>query len=251
MKANGLTLTLIGLVTVLLTGFLVRQQLRLARANGEIERLRSDVAPLPQLQRELAELRAVEVDQAELKRLREREAATQLELPKLRGDAAQARRAAAEAARLRSELERQAAHGPDGSNRIAAPMTEMVRGTLEQSCQLRLNRMQERLSLTPVQTQAVQQILSRRARALAEAMGGAISGKVDQEKLAASRDGFGDPELEIRGLLSPEQQTAYTAWLDDEKSNQACLAANSELLQMQHAFGVREDQADAVLRNTG
>ncbi|HAB19226.1 MAG TPA: hypothetical protein DCE44_22660, partial [Verrucomicrobiales bacterium] len=49
-------------------------------------------------------------------------------------------------------------------------------------------------------------------------------------------------------LLTPEQQTAYAELQREERSNSARLMANSELLQMQSALGLSQEQQDQAFR---
>jgi hypothetical protein len=231
---------------VVATAFIVAQQRRLAQAQAELERLRAEVAPLPALQAELSRWRQVEVDQAELKRLREQNNAEQLELLRLRAKATNTRQAEAEAAQLRTELERQTADGSGLTNGIAGPMGELMQAGLEQMTQRRLDRMQERLNLSPAQAQAIRDILTHQTRGIAEATKGVIAGKIDQQKLAALRQGKGDPESQIQALLSPEQQTAYATLREEEKLNTARSAANMEPLQMQTTLDLTAEQQDKV-----
>jgi hypothetical protein len=77
-------------------------------------------------------------------------------------------------------------------------------------------------------------------------MKGVYSGKADRQKLAAFREGSGDPESQIRAVLSPEQQTAYAAFKEEEKVNRASSAANGEVLQMQHTLDLTDDQQGKV-----
>ena len=198
------------------------------------------------MREELGRVQKVEVDQNELTRLREEQAANQAELLKLRAQVAKTLRAEAEAAHMRTELERRAAEGSKMTNAITAPMAELMQGAMEQVSRRQLDRMQERLGLSPAQVQAIQEILTRRAQGMAEATKGVLLGKIDREKLAALRQGNGDSESQIRALLSPEQQTAYAALKEEEKVNQASSAANGEFLQMQHTLDLQEDQQDKV-----
>jgi hypothetical protein len=151
----------------------------------------------------------------------------------------------AETVRLQGALEQA---GSQAAERFAAPMADVMHGALERSGEQRLKRMQERLNLSEAQTAAIQEILSRRARGVSEAVRGMLSGKVDREKLSEIRGGHGDPETEIRGLLSSEQQAAYTGFVEDEKKAQAQHSANTELLEMQRRLSLAEDQIEPVFR---
>jgi hypothetical protein len=246
MKTNPLTLSVLGIVAILATTFIVLQQRRLAQSRAEIDRLRRDTAPLAEIGAELARLRHVEVDLAELARLREKQASNLAELLRLRAQAAQTLRAEAEAANLRTELEHQTAEGSQTTGGITAPTAELMQGAMEQRASRQVTRLQERLTLSPAQTQAIQEILTRRAQGIAEATKGVITGKLDRQKLAAFRQGNGDSEAQILAWLSPEQQTAYAAFKEEERLKQASSTANSELVQMQHTLDLWEHQQDKV-----
>lgn len=245
MKDYPMTLAVLGIAAITATAVSIWQNRRLDHAQHEIQQLRSEAAQLPELRHELAKVRQAEVDQAELKRLREREQAVARELPKLRGDAAQTRQLAAETTRLQGALKQA---GSEAADRFAAPMADVMHGALAQSGEQRLKRMQERLNLSQDQAQAIQEILSRRARGVSEAVRGVLSGNIDREKLSEIRGGHGDPEAEIRGLLTPEQQAGYGAFVEEEKAAQAQLSANTELLQMQHSLGLTEEQVEPVFK---
>jgi hypothetical protein len=106
--------------------------------------------------------------------------------------------------------------------------------------------MQERLDLSPDQTQSIQEILVRKARGRAEAAKGVLDGRLDREKLAAFRQGNLDSESQISALLSPEQQIAHAAFQEEEMLNQARSVANGELVQMQRTLDLQEGQLDTV-----
>lgn len=235
MKTHRFALCAIGSAVVIASGILIWQHRQLVRARAKIEGLRMETSSLPALREELARLRPVQVDQAELARLREQATAAQRELPGLRAKASETLRSKAEAARMRIELEQR-----------AAPMAELMQGGLEQMSRRQVTRMQERLNLSPDQTQAIQEILTRKAQGMAEAAKGVLVGKLDREKLAAFRQGNRDSESQIVALLSPEQQTAYAAFKEEERLTSAQSAASSELLQMQRTLALTEDQQDRV-----
>jgi hypothetical protein len=244
MNTNKLTRCATGILAVITVAVLVWQQRCLTQSRQQTERFRSETAQLPAMRAELARLKPVEADQAELAGLRQKQNAVQLELIKLRGQAAGALRAEAEAARIRTELERQAAQGSDGTKQFTAAMAETMKDSLGEHFQRRLTRMQERLNLSPEQAQAIHEILTRQANGFAEAMKGIYSGKLDRQKINELRGGGGKPEDQIRALLSPEQQTAYAVFKDEETATSARLAANTELIQMQSSLDLTPEQQD-------
>ncbi|HOW65998.1 MAG TPA: hypothetical protein P5186_17670 [Candidatus Paceibacterota bacterium] len=246
MKTPRLALCAMGSAAVIASGILIWEHHQLVRARAEIEQLRSETSALPVLREEIVRLQPVQVDQAELTRLREQMTAARRELPRLRAKAAEALRAEAETAQLRTELEQQAARGSETSQRMAAPMAELMQGGLEQMSRRQVARMEERLSLSPYQTQAIQEILTRKAQVMVEAAKGVLVGKLDQEKFASFRQGNRDSESQILALLSPEQLIAYAAFKEEERLTSAHLAANGELLQMQRTLALTEDQQERV-----
>lgn len=246
MKTTQFILTATGTVAAVAIALGVWQQHRLAQSQTEIQRLQTEAARLPALQSELVRLRQAAVDADELSRLRGQQQTHQLELLRLRAKATATQHAESEAAQLRAELERQAAEGAEASNGIAGPMADLMQNGLEQMTQRRLVRMQERLQLSPAQSQAIQDILTRKAEVIGEATRGVLAGKLDPDKLAALRQKRGDPEAEIRAVLSSEQQSAYATLQEEERLNSARRSAQSEVLQMQHTLGVTDEQTDRV-----
>jgi hypothetical protein len=234
------------LLFTLAIAFIWVQQHRLTQSRLRIECLDEENKQLAGLRGELARLQRLAVDQAELDELRADKRTNQLELAQLRAIASAAKRAEMEVSRLRMELERQATRVPETTNTIPSSMAEMMKSSLEQATQRKLSRMQEKLRLSPAQAQAVQAILSRQTQGTLEGVKGANSGKPDSRKIAELRGTGGNPAEEIRSLLSPEQQTAYEAMKDEEAVNNARLAANSELIQMQGHLGLDASQQDKV-----
>lgn len=246
MKIHHLALGVLGTAALVSSGMLLWQQRRVAQACSEIERLRADNAALPALREELNRLRPVQVDLAELNRLREQANITRVELMRLRARATDASQAEAEAARMRTELEHRASEGSAANQPVAAPIAEMMRDATEQMSRRQVGRMQERLNLTAAQTQAIQKILSRKAAVMAEAAKGVFAGKLDREKLASFRRDKADSESEIQALLSPEQQAEYVAFKEEERLKQAFTSANGQLVEMHRILELREDQNASV-----
>jgi RNA polymerase sigma factor (sigma-70 family) len=224
------------------------QQTRLQRVRSENEQLRAHETELAGQETELASLRGeverlrkVGLDQAELDRLRQYQAQTQPELLRLRGMVGVARRANAEAETLRAQLARQASEA--GSNPMPGAMADAMKVGMKQQIEGRLSRMTVSLNLTPDQVQAVREILMRQAEVMTAGMQQAFSGKFDKEELAKLGKNAGNPDEQIKALLSPEQKAAYPNSQQDEAAHNASLAANSELLQLL-TLGLSSDQQD-------
>jgi hypothetical protein len=140
--------------------------------------------------------------------------------------------------------------GAEGEDNPAGKaMKGLMEAALQQQLDGKLGLMKTKLNLTPEQETAIRGILEKQfgqGRALAEKM---MTGKATQEELAdVTQQQQGNPEQAIKDLLSPEQQTAYDELQVEERRNNARLMANTELLQMQGALGLSQDQQDAVFQ---
>jgi RNA polymerase sigma factor (sigma-70 family) len=252
MKLMSLTkaqAAIIGAVVVAGLAVPAWQQTRLHRARAENEQLRAHANAPDAAEKEVAALRAevqrlrgAKTDAAELEQLRQYKAQTQPELLRLRGMAGLARRATAEAEQSRAQLKQQASQA--GTNFFAGLMADAMKQTLAQQTEAQLARMTASLHLTPEQVQAVREILGRQTQAMSAGMEQAISGKGDIQALLKLGKETGDPDAQIKALLTPEQQAAYPAYEQAEAAHNASLAANSELLRMQVTLGLTADQQD-------
>jgi RNA polymerase sigma factor (sigma-70 family) len=167
-----------------------------------------------------------------------------LELLRLRGMAGVARRAVGEAEQLRAQLVRQASDG--GTNLMMGAMADSMKRAFEQQVEGRLSRMTAVLHLTQEQTQAIRDILMKQAQVASAGAQQALSGKFDKEELIRMAKESGDPEAQIKALLTLDQQAAYPACQQEEAAHTASLAANSELLQMQSILDLAAEQSDRV-----
>jgi RNA polymerase sigma factor (sigma-70 family) len=251
LKIMSLTKIQAGVIGVLVLagiGTPLWQETRLRQVQSDNAQLRVQAAELTTLRQEVALLKKTEADKAELEQLRKWQAQVQPELMRLRGMAGVARRANAEAAELKSQMTRQSQ--ADQANR--APIGEVMKVALEQQVSNRLSRMTTILHLTPEQTDAARDILMKQARVTSSGMEQVFSGKFDPGQIAKLGQEAGNPEQQIKVLLTPEQQAGYKAYQEEEAAQNARLAANNELLQMQSMLGLtpqQEDQVFGVLYN--
>ena len=125
-------------------------------------------------------------------------------------------------------------------------MADAMKQAVEQQMEGRLSRMTASLHLTPEQVQAVRDILIRQAQAMSAGMQQAFSGKFDKEELMRLAKGAGNPDEQIKALLTPDQQAAFPTCQQEEAAHNASLAANFELLQMQSTLGLTAEQLDRV-----
>jgi RNA polymerase sigma factor (sigma-70 family) len=247
MKLMSLTTVKVSLVGALVVAGIavpVWQQTRLQQARAENAQLRARETELGDLSEQAGRPRAVETDQAELERLRQWQAQTQPELLRLRGMAGAARRANAEAEALRAQLARQASEA--GSNVVSGAMADAMKQAMEQQVEGRLSRMTASLRLTPEQAQAARDILMRQAQVMSAGMQQAFSGKYNKEELTRLAKEGGDPEAQIKALLTPDQKAAYQSYQKEEAAHNAGLAANTEMVQMQSTLDLTPEQLDRV-----
>ena len=167
------------------------------------------------------------------------------ELLRLRGLAGVARRATEEAEHLRAQLAQPAASQP-GTNFMLGAMADAMKQAMEQQVKGRLSRMSASLHLTGEQTQAIHDILMRQAELQSTAAQQAMAGNFDQEQLMKQARAGGDPEAQIKALLTPDQLAEYPAYQQDENVHNASLAANTEVTQLQTTLELTQDQLDPV-----
>jgi len=165
-----------------------------------------------------------------------------LELLRLRGMAGVARRATEESERLRTQLAKQASE--TGTNLLTSAMADGMKQAMEQQVQGHLARITASLHLTPEQTQSVSNILMKQADAMSAGMQQAFSGKFDKDEITRLGKEAGDPDKQIKALLTPDQLAAYPAYQQEEAAHTASLAANSELVGLQTTLGLTSEQLD-------
>jgi len=228
------------------------QQTRLDRERAENARLQAQTNELAALRAEVARLRGAKTaqpggtDNAELEQLRQWKAQTQPELLRLRGMAGVARRANLEAEALRAKLAAQA--GGAGAAKAAGPMGDLMKNTMklftEQRVEGQLSRMTAILHLTPEQVQAARDILMRQAQVMSTGTQQAMAGHYDIKEMMAMAKDAGDPDEQIKALLTPEQKADYKTYKQEEAALTARQAANMDLMTLQSTLGLTSDQED-------
>jgi uncharacterized protein YlxW (UPF0749 family) len=166
------------------------------------------------------------------------------ELLRLRGMAGVARRASAEAEQLRAQLARQASEATN--NLFTSTMADAMKQGVEQQMEGRLSRMTASLHLTAEQAQAARDILMREVRMKSAVMQQGQSGKLDMKEIIRQAMEAGDPDEQIKALLTPDQRAAFPAYRQEEAAHNASLTANQELLNMQSTLGLTAEQTDRV-----
>jgi len=166
------------------------------------------------------------------------------ELLRLRGMVGMARRAIGEAEELRAQLARQASEATN--NPITGTMVDAANQFAEQQMEGRLSRMTASLHLTAEQAQAVRDILMREVRMKSAVVQQGQSGKLDMKEMIRQAIEAGNPDEQIKALLTPDQQAAFPAYRQEEAAHNASLTANQELLNMQSTLGLTAEQTDRV-----
>jgi RNA polymerase sigma factor (sigma-70 family) len=166
------------------------------------------------------------------------------ELLRLRGMAGMARRAIGEAEQLRAQLARQASEATN--NLITGAVADAAKQAAEQQMEGRLSRMAASLHLTAEQAQAARDILMREVRMKSAVIQQGQSGKLDMKEIMRQAMEAGDPDEQIKALLTPDQRAAFPAYRQEEAAHNASLTANQELLNMQSTLGLTAEQTDRV-----
>jgi hypothetical protein len=155
-----------------------------------------------------------------------------------------ARRAIGEAEQLRAQLARQASEATN--NPVTRATADVIKQGVEQQMEGRLSRMTASLHLTAEQAQAVRDILMREVRMKSAVVQQGQSGKLDMKEIIRQAIEAGNPDEQIKALLTPDQQAAFPAYRQEEAARNASLTANQELLYMQSTLGLTAEQADRV-----
>jgi hypothetical protein len=71
-----------------------------------------------------------------------------------------------------------------------------------------------------------------------------FSGKFDKDELLRLGKEAGNPDEQIKALLTPEQKNAYSNYQQEEARYNAGVAANNELLQLHTLADLNSDQQD-------
>lgn len=138
--------------------------------------------------------------------------------------------------------------GEGGTNEAAQAMRGMMDAALKQQLEGKMRSFKARLNLTAEQEASIREILGQQfgaGRAIAEKM---LNGKATSEDVDQATQTAGNPVEQIKALLTPEQARGYDELQQEEIRNNARLVANAEMLQMQGALGLSQEQQDAVYK---
>lgn len=246
MSNSNVKVVLAVILVIAGSGTLVWQQSRVNRLEKENADLQAKLTGLSALKAEAEQPRGVEADSGELERLREELLQMTRQVARLRGRLSLA---LAEGLLAQQSQATTALGAQSQTNRPAVLNTAMrtaMRSAVEQQTVGKLPRLKKRLNLSPEQESAVKDILTRQLEQAQEIAQKMMSGELTKEGMQEIQSASGDPEAEIKALLSPDQLAAYKEHKQEETAANARLAANGELLQMQAALGLTNDQQDKV-----
>jgi hypothetical protein len=246
MRPTTTQILVAGVCVLAVVWALVRQQARIRQLEARAADRAAEAAAAAPLLAEVTELRTrVATDGPELERLRATEAEMKLEMARLRKELAGLKRSEAVASDPGAGTASADATGA-GTKKPGLPpaMSGLMKSAIEQQTVGKLDRLKSRLNLTAEQEEGVRAVLTRQAERATAAAERMFAGDLSREELGAMDRQAGNPEEEIKALLTPEQLTAYEAYKQEENVSNARLAANAELLQMQGALGLSQEQQD-------
>ena len=242
---TALQKSLVAAALVVTVGAGVYEAKQAAAARSEASALRAQQSPMREQISQLQGERDQTSNQlASVRQDAAKNAVDQKELLRLRGLAGVARRNSEELERLRAQLARQVSE--PGSNFLTGAMSDAMQQAMEQQAQAKLARMAESLHLTPDQLESVGHILMRQFQVQSLGMAQAFAGKFNKDELMQQALASGDPETQIKALLSPQQLAAYPQFQQDEFARTAAMAANTELVQLQNSLNLTAAQLDPV-----
>jgi hypothetical protein len=244
-------LVVVAVFVLVAISIILWQQMRLGDLARQNRRLEIALASSPQVPvPDASRTHEPTSDPHELARLHAAEESLKLEVSRLRGRLA---------AVLRDEprpaapsvpspaASKTGTSGESGTGQgLLGGINDMMQGMVEQQFEGRLARMKASLNLSPEQEQAIRSILKRQATQATRAAQKMLAGGMSAEDSAELQREVGDPESQIKALLTPEQTAAYKDYQKSENRANARLAANGELLQMQNLLGLNQEQQDQV-----
>jgi RNA polymerase sigma factor (sigma-70 family) len=246
MSMTKLKIALAGTLVVAGIAVPVWQQKRIDKLATESTSLREQVSELPKLRAEVEKLQTAVATNPELASMRAANEKLQQEVMQLRG------RVSASITTLAKAREQTAAATAKSSsqetNAVTAGMSDFMRGTVEQQVMGKLPLMKTKLKLSDQQEAAIREIMRKQVDQATEAAQKMLTGKWTKEEMSSLEKNSGNPEDQIKALLTPEQLELYKDYKTEEFSSNARLYANAELIQMQGSLGLNQEQQDQVFK---
>jgi len=127
---------------------------------------------------------------------------------------------------------------------VWAAKKEELRTWFSESIEIRVERLRDRLRLTPDQVGQVRSALERPFNDHLDSSDKVVRGEASLSQLKQQTEETGNPEEAILILLSPEQQAAYHELHQEERRGTAAMLANGELNLMQMSLGLSDEQRE-------
>ncbi|MBE7502615.1 MAG: hypothetical protein HS113_20475 [Verrucomicrobiales bacterium] len=243
MKVTSSQLGLVAVLVLAAVAVPLWQQSRINRLEARAGQEATRAAEAERLAAEVRELRARAGDRAEFDRLRAAETELKAEVARLRAAVTEARRANPDQA---PATPADATPPDDQPAPMASGIKGMMKGAIEQQLFGQLARMKTKLNLSPEQEEAVRAVFNRQVEQAVGAAEKMFAGGMSREDLKQMQGASGNPEEDIKALLTPEQLELYQDYKREESVANARLVANAELLQMQNTLGLTSEQQDQV-----
>lgn len=207
------------------------------RHSAELEHERAEAAKLQAL---------VETSQQEAAKLQAANLQLAAEVQAARTNSSRRTTASARAARSAGNAWASMFGGRGESNKFSSAMGGLMKAAMAQQVESQLSTLKFRLKLSDPQAAEVRAILEKQFGAAGDMATRMFQGKLDTNEVLKARSSLGDSHTQINALLSPEQQAAYAAYLEDERHTHAATAASVEVAQLQTALQLDPDQQQKV-----
>ena len=221
----------------------VWQQGRIEKLTTESVSLRGQVDEMIKLREETQKGVNMVSSGGEAQNLRETNEKLKKEILELRG-----RVSAATTATIKAQAQTAIAQEKSETNSLPAGINGFMKGIVEQQIMGKLTAMKSKVKLTDQQEESIREILRKQMEQAVELSQKMISGKMSKDEMVNMQKGGGNPEEQIKALLTPEQLTLYKEYKTEETTSNARLAANGEMLLMQNALSLTQDQQDQVYK---
>lgn len=233
---------------------LLWQAARLRKLEIANQELRCQMAGLPLPQQELRRLQQVQADESRLARLPGSEDLLKVEVARLR------RRLGA-MLRERDGMDQQVGRQPrlPGLGRAGLPSAsgnrpnpagtaggDGIDSVTNAAIEAQLARARERLQLTPEQDQSLREVVTNALARGAESLRKVLVGEARPDEVPTQTEWAHSLEQQILSGLTPEQQSAYQKYKQEDISANARLLAHGELLLVQNPLGLSLQQQDEM-----
>ena len=242
------TKTILAAGLLIVGGGLLGQWTRMESLRSTNEKLRREVAEAAGWRPEIERLRSAQDVPAEVARLRERAAAADLEVSRLRGRLGALLRGRGNpdptggTSRSRSAF----VFTPAGLGPSEPAGADGLKGAIDFQIDARMAQARERLHLNPDQEQTIRGVVSRAVEDGRKDLQRVLAGQARPDEVPTGEQWATALERQLLSQLTPEQQADYQQYKRQDIGASARLLANGELLQVQNTLGLSPDQQDQM-----